>query len=37
MIPMRRTWYVTPRGVRWSVMRQDGRIELECDFIRPTC
>jgi len=24
MIPMRRTWYVKPRGTRWSVIRQDG-------------
>jgi hypothetical protein len=24
MIPMRRTWFVKPRGTRWSVIRQDG-------------
>jgi hypothetical protein len=24
VIPMRRTWYVKPRGIRWSVIRQDG-------------
>ena len=24
MIPMRRTWYVKQRGVRWSVIREDG-------------
>jgi hypothetical protein len=24
VIPMRRTWFVKPRGIRWSVIRQDG-------------
>jgi hypothetical protein len=24
VIPIRRTWYVEPRGARWSVIRQDA-------------